>query len=354
MVEANEAVSSVGSSKSREKYFAAYRHFIQWCNEKNVNIYSENILLRYFHQMQKDKKWKSSTMWSRYSMIKSELIIKRGINISQYLKLRCFLKKANEGYSAKKSRIFTKEQFEGFLMDAPDEVYLGIKIVLLIGVTGACRCDEMTKITIDDIEDKGNLILIKIPDSKTKKLRSFTIIGEMFVNIYHKYVSLRPRYMQGRRFFLKYQNGKCYRNVMGIHTISAVPRKVAKFLKLNNIQEYTGHCLRRTSATLPIDGGGSIDSLKHHGGCTSTSVAEEYIDESISIKVENATEILNLNETVVRETDAGNLEVPSVNTLTESTSSLHGFNFQNATFTNCTFNITLMNRSENEFCSIPP
>ncbi|XP_031328935.1 uncharacterized protein LOC116159960 [Photinus pyralis] len=343
-VEANEAVSCLGPSKSGEKYLAAYQHFIQWCNGKNVIIYSENVLLAYFNQMQKDKKWKSSTMWSRYSMIKSELIIKHGINISQYLKLRCFLKKANEGYSAKKSRIFTKEQFEGFLVDAPDDVYLGIKIVLLIGVTGACRCDEMMKMNIGDIEDMENLILIKIPDSKTKKVRSFTIIGEMFMNIYHKYASLRPRDMQERRFFLKYQNGKCYKNVMGIHTISAVPRKVAEFLKLGNVQEYTGHCLRRTSATLLIDGGGSMESLKRHGGWRSTSVAEGYIEESIRNKKENASRILNLNETAVSETGAsGNLITSSsprsspksrVNTLTGSSSSLHGFNFQNATLTN--------------------
>lgn len=112
----------------------------------------------------------------------------------------------------------------------------------------------MVKMKTTDIEDMGNVILIKIPDSKTRKVRSFTLIGENYLKIYRKYAELRPKNLPETRFFLKYQSGKCYRCVMGIHSISRVPGKVATLLKLCNAQEYTGHSLRRTSATLLIDG----------------------------------------------------------------------------------------------------
>ncbi|XP_031355976.1 uncharacterized protein LOC116180226 isoform X2 [Photinus pyralis] len=218
---------------------------------------------------------KSSTMWSQYSMIKALLNLKHGLDISKYMKLRAYLKKQNEGYTPKKSKVFTKEQFEDFLNNAPDEQYLGIKVVLVIGVSGACRCDEMVNMTIDNIEDLGSVIHIKIPDSKTKKPRSFTIIGEKYINLYRKYTSLRPPAMESRRFFLKFQNGKCYRMVMGIHTIS--------------------HALRRTSATLLVNGGADITCLKRHGGWRSSTVAEGYLEDSLSNKKETAKKILMPN-----------------------------------------------------------
>lgn len=200
----------------------------------------------------------------------------------------------------------------------------------------------------------GNVVLIKIPDSKTRKVRSFTIIGENYVKIYRKYAALRPKDMPETRFFLKYQNGKCCRSVMGIHIISSVPGKVATFLKLSDSKEYTGHSLRRTSATLLIDGGGNIESLKRHGGWKSSSVAEGYIEESLRNKNENASKILNLNEVITPSASKTNLIEPSASHLiaenltssAQTSTVLHGFNFQNATLTNCTFNISLTNKND--------
>ena len=36
----------------------------------------------------------------------------------------------------------------------------------------------------------------------------------------------------------------------GMHTIRGVPRKIAEFLGLNQPGNYTGHCLRRTGASM--------------------------------------------------------------------------------------------------------
>jgi integrase len=72
------------------------------------------------------------------------------------------------------------------------------------------------------------------------------------------YVNLRPADFQEQRFFLKYQNGKCYRMVMGIHKLGNAAKGVASYLNLPNWKEYTGHSLRRTSATLLVDEGGDL------------------------------------------------------------------------------------------------
>ena len=119
---------------------------------------------------------------------------------------------------------------------------------MIFGVTGACRCEELLQLTVENIEDLDKLIMVHIQNTKTKISRSFTIVGNFYVNIYKKYVALRPKdIITTNRFFIKYQNGRCHRVVIGIHKISNVPRDVARYLNLPNAAEYTGHCLRRTN-----------------------------------------------------------------------------------------------------------
>jgi hypothetical protein len=54
------------------------------------------------------------------------------VDISKFLKLRAFLKKTSEGYTAKKSKVFTKDEFDKFLFEAPDKLYLGLKVKKII------------------------------------------------------------------------------------------------------------------------------------------------------------------------------------------------------------------------------
>jgi len=82
-----------------------------------------------------------------------------------------------------------------------------------------------------------------------------------------------------------------------------MPQKIAQFLKLTNPELYTGHCFRRTSATLLIDAGGDITALKRHGGWKSTAVAEGYVDTSIANKMNTAHKIASsvIPETYVQQ-----------------------------------------------------
>lgn len=66
---------------------------------------------------------------------------------------------------------------------------------------------------------------------------------------------------------------------------------VATFLKLPDCNFYTGHCFRRSSATLLVDAGGDIMTLKRHGGCRSTTFAEAYVDDYEKNKTDTANKI---------------------------------------------------------------
>lgn len=196
---ATRATLNLLPSKSRQQYNIAYNRFIEWCKSKNVSgKYGENVMLAYFEE--KSKVWKSSTLWANFSMIKLMLNIKNNQDISRYYKLIAFLKRKGEGYRPKKSKIFTQKEIDRFIIEAPDEQYLMLKVAVIMGVFGACRREELCQMTVNDIKDLGTILMVTIPDSKTRVPRTFTIIGA-YINLYHKYVALRPSKINHQRFF---------------------------------------------------------------------------------------------------------------------------------------------------------
>ncbi|KAJ8968473.1 hypothetical protein NQ317_009228 [Molorchus minor] len=153
------------------------------------------------------RNYKSSTLWAQYSMVKSCLIIYDNIDISKCPKLIAFLKRTGDGQQTKKSKILTKSEIDRFLSSADDKEFLMIKVGLILGIAGACRTAELVNLTVDDIEDP-----------------------------------------------------------VGKNTMGKIPSVVASYLKLPDVACYTGHCLRRSSATLLADAGVDITTIKRHAG----------------------------------------------------------------------------------------
>lgn len=143
---------------------------------------------------------------------------------------------------------------------------------------------------MDDVETDTHLQAINLPNTKTNKERKFVISGE-FLKIVKAYQDLRPSVVSTQRFFLNYQNGKCTRQVIGKNKFSNMPKEIATYLNLPNPEQYTGHCFRRTSATLLADSGANITTLKRHGGWSSDQVAEGYIENSIQNKLDTTQRI---------------------------------------------------------------
>lgn len=123
---AAEVSNNLLPATSKERYLEAYEKFENWRRIKNVTSLSENIFLVYFEEM--SKKYKSSTLWSLYSMLKNTINLKHNVDMSKYPKLIAFLKRQAENYVPKKSSILTVENFNKFLTSAPDHIYLLIKV----------------------------------------------------------------------------------------------------------------------------------------------------------------------------------------------------------------------------------
>uniref|UniRef100_A0A6P7GY87 Uncharacterized protein LOC114348327 n=1 Tax=Diabrotica virgifera virgifera TaxID=50390 RepID=A0A6P7GY87_DIAVI len=282
---ATATASTLIPETSKSIYNKTYATFNEWRVRNNAKSFSENVLLAYFAEL--SAKYKPSSLWSLYSMIKSMLRINHDVDLEKYGKLRAFLKRKSEGFQAKKSSTLTPEQIRKFIDKAPDEIYLLHKVILIIGIMGACRPNELYQMNIQDVKDLQTDLLITIPKSKTKIVRKFTI-NSTFYNIVKKYIDLRPSHVKINSFFLNYQKYKCTIQRLGKNKFADIGRQIAKYLNLPNPQSYTGHCYRRSSATLYIDGGGDLTGLKRHGGWKSTQVAEGYIDQSMRNKATTA------------------------------------------------------------------
>lgn len=148
-----------------------------------------------------------------------------------------------------------------------------LQVALIFGISGACRREELSQIKMQDIEQHADIMLVKIPNTKTKIPRSFTVDGA-FRSIVAKYEALRPKHASSDRFFLNFQKGKCTMQVIGKNKFGKMPSDIAKYLQLPNADHYTGHSFRRTSATLLADSGADLTTLKRHGGWKSSTVAE--------------------------------------------------------------------------------
>lgn len=103
------------------------------------------------------------------------------------------------------------------------------------------------------------------------------------MQIIRRYLKLRPT-PDIPRLFISIRNGRPVRQNIGHNTIGQMPKKIAAYLKLTCTDSYTGHSFRRTSATILASSGGNILQLKQHGGWKSSTVAEGYIEDSLSVK----------------------------------------------------------------------
>ena len=91
--------------------------------------------------------------------------------------------------------------------------------------------------------------------------------------------------------FRKLKNLHPTKQVIGKNKLALYPKSIAEFLKLPDAATYTGHCFRRTAATLIGDFGLDVTDLQRAGGWSSSTVASSYIAESTSQKIKIASAI---------------------------------------------------------------
>lgn len=153
-------------------------------------------------------------------------------------------------------------------------------MILTFKICGALRCDEICNMKTSDVEDLGDKYLVSIRHNKNEYPGQF-IIGQLFYSHIRKYISLRPPDHFSDRFFVQYHNSKCTRQPVGRHKIGETPQLIATFLNLEDASRYTGHCFRRTAATLLSESGANMQKIKQLGRWRSDLIAQGYVENSI-------------------------------------------------------------------------
>jgi hypothetical protein len=124
---AANVVSSLLPDKSQAKYEHFYKRFTDWCTSKKIkNEAKEKVVLAFFEEL--SKKYKCSSLWAFYSMLRATISMKQNVDISKFNHLIAFLKKQSVGHRPQKSRVLTKEEVSKFLKEAGDKEFLLIKV----------------------------------------------------------------------------------------------------------------------------------------------------------------------------------------------------------------------------------
>ncbi|KAG4075798.1 hypothetical protein HA402_003624 [Bradysia odoriphaga] len=180
LAEFHQAMDQIIPAKSGNRYLQAYDVFRTWQELHRTDSFDEKILLAYFGEAA--KKYKPPTLWSMYSMLKKTLLCKHDVDLVKYCRLRAFLKMKSDGYKATKANVFEPEDIQKFFTEAPKLVYLGMKVVMIFGLCGGCRGDELTNLTVANVKDDGKEVIVKIPDTKTKVDKLY-VVGNDFAKI---------------------------------------------------------------------------------------------------------------------------------------------------------------------------
>lgn len=113
-------------AKSRERYERLYQHFVEWCRQKSINDYTEDVLIEYFKELVAQNR---RGLWALFSMLKCCILIHNNIDISQYPKLLDYLKSQSVHAQPKKSRALTEDQINLFIDQADDREFLLMKVM---------------------------------------------------------------------------------------------------------------------------------------------------------------------------------------------------------------------------------
>lgn len=113
-------------AKSIGRYNQIYTQFQKWKASKDITSNSEAILMTYFEELGINKL--STSLYSSYSMLKATMIINDSVDIASYHMLTKYLKEKSVGHKPKRAKIFTEDEIERFIKEAPDEAWLDVKV----------------------------------------------------------------------------------------------------------------------------------------------------------------------------------------------------------------------------------
>lgn len=101
-------------------------------------------------------------------------------------------------------------------------------MALIIGITGACRREELCKLKVTNIKEEGSVFIGKIAETTNSLPRTF-VIADRFHSIVKKYAALRPIHATTDGFFVNYNRAKSTVQNIGINKFWKMPSLMAEY-----------------------------------------------------------------------------------------------------------------------------
>jgi integrase len=289
--------------KSKMIYEHYYTKYVSWCQEKKLEPSLEDSACLYLQEMSSNKK--ATTLWTWYSAIKNQLLVKAGVDATSWKRTVAFLKRIGEGEKKKKAKVFTRAQVNAFLLSDETAFSVRDKLVFLIGVFGALRSEELAAMMFSDIDkiDEESL-RITVRTSKTDKAGNgfqFFAVSTKTINIVSLLEAYKSKVVNPEpetRLFRREMKDGFGQAVLGKNFFYEFPKKIATFLNLSEADLYTGHSIRRTAATWLADEGFTTLQMQRFGRWKSQTVAQGYVEESSVSKRDFANAICQENHSV--------------------------------------------------------
>ncbi|PSN57380.1 hypothetical protein C0J52_02867 [Blattella germanica] len=106
------------------------------------------------------KVFAASSLWCTYSKLKTLLRVREKVDVSSFTNVVSFLKKISVRHVPRKSNVLSRSQIDEFLLNAPDDVFLLIKVVIAFGVFGAYRRQELHDLCFNDVKVEGSVLVV--------------------------------------------------------------------------------------------------------------------------------------------------------------------------------------------------
>jgi integrase len=250
-----------------------------------------------------DKVWTSpGTLWTRYSMLRNMIRIREGTLVDDGAIMACesWLKGLSRVHNPKQSFQLTKEQVARFLIETQDKYSIDLRLLLVFGVNIGLRTADLKKLQWKNVSRYADGLRISI-DWATKtdqgargnwyfiaKEQDSRVCGVALFEEYRRIVEeVDPNYLSGDLWLkiVKTKAGKwSVISVRGRNWITSIPSIVAKELGLQDPEQYTGHCFRRTSAQWQADAGATTLELQNQFGWKSQAMAVVYTGQSTAAR----------------------------------------------------------------------
>ena len=198
----------------------------------------------------------------------------------------------NHGYERKTAKTFTSEQVFAFLaLPLMTPFAILAKAAFCIGICGGLRMQELHSLALEDIipvdgegykvtynpakqrgELKKNTFLVKKNPLEPSRC-IFTFVKAYLDSLKQCNIASGPLFRGCGKNVFKTQ-------AMGKNFLAKIGKYAASELGLHEPERYTGHCLRRTTATIAADRGANVVDMMRHMNWKSTTTAMKYVDNS--------------------------------------------------------------------------